>query len=163
MPMLSDHSESNDQQRAPRTGPRTILINVYTAPKRAVVAHGGDGLVNVVRPFVEGDFETELMFIDYVEMPPGSSIGKHRHGDDEEVYFILESSGLMSIDGREHRVSAGDLILNVCGGEHGLSNDGEATLKLLVWQVKHSSKEGAVAAATPDTESRSVDAIRSDL
>jgi quercetin dioxygenase-like cupin family protein len=140
MPTFSDHGERTDQKRAPRTGARATPFNVYAAAKRAVVAHGGTGRVNVVRPFVESDFETDLMFIDYVEMPPGSSIGKHRHGDDEEVYFILESSGLMSIDGRVDRVSAGDLILNVRRGEHGLSNDGDATLKLLVWQVRHHAK-----------------------
>jgi mannose-6-phosphate isomerase-like protein (cupin superfamily) len=121
------------------TGPATRagspVVNVDTVPKAAKVAHEGVGRINVARPFDTLDFETDMMFVERVEMPPGTSIGIHRHGDDEELYFILAGSGRMVVDGREYRVRAGDLVLNRRGGSHGLLNDSDDPIELLVWQV----------------------------
>jgi mannose-6-phosphate isomerase-like protein (cupin superfamily) len=121
------------------TGPakrvRSPVVNLDTAPRAPKVAHDGVGRINVARPFDTDDFETGLMFVERVEIPPGTSIGIHRHGDDEELYFILSGSGRMIVDGVEYRVGAGDLVLNRMGGSHGLLNDSDDSIELLVWQV----------------------------
>jgi len=126
-------AERNDTGPATRAG--SPVVNVDTVPKEAKVAHEGIGRINVARPFDTQAFETGLMFVERVEMPPGTSIGIHRHGNDEELYFILSGSGRMVVDGREYRVSAGDLVLNRRGGSHGLLNDSDDSIELLVWQV----------------------------
>jgi quercetin dioxygenase-like cupin family protein len=109
--------------------------NVLKLAMRQVVAHDGDGEIGFVRPFVASDFESNLSFIDYAVIPPGHSIGLHRHGDNEEVYFIVEGTGVMTTNGVEHRVEQGDLVVNRRYWEHGLRNDSERVLKLLVWEV----------------------------
>lgn len=68
-------------------------------------------------------------------IPPGSTIGYHRHGDNEEMYILLEGEGLMTIAGEEVTVGKGDMILNPAGGEHGLVNNSSADIDLLVIQV----------------------------
>jgi quercetin dioxygenase-like cupin family protein len=93
-------------------------------------------MVESVRPLAEDTFETDLMFVDYVEIPAGSTIGRHTHGEDEELYFIVEGSGMMHVQGTKRRVDAGDLILNRRGWTHGLVNDSENVIRLLVWQVR---------------------------
>ena len=78
--------------------------NVLKLAKQRVVAHGGKGKIDFVRPFVTSDFETNLSFIDFAVIPPGNSIGRHRHGDNEEIYFIVEGAG---IDDDKRRGSSG--------------------------------------------------------
>jgi mannose-6-phosphate isomerase-like protein (cupin superfamily) len=111
-------------------------INVYAAEKTPTVAHDGEGSVEVVRPLSRPQLETALMFVDFVEIPPASSIGVHRHGDDEELYFVIEGRGLMTVEDRRYRVGPGDLILNPRFGTHGLLNDRDRPMKVLVWQVR---------------------------
>lgn len=109
--------------------------NVLKLARRPVVAHAGEGEIAFVRPFEGEDFETDMAFIDYVEIPPGCSIGRHQHGNNEEVYFIVSGTGCMTTNGVDHRVETGDLILNRPRWEHGLHNDGEKPLAVLVWEV----------------------------
>lgn len=63
-----------------------------------------------------------------IELEPGSSIGCHKHADDEEVYFIMSGKGLYSEDGASLAVSAGDVLLCRQGRSHGLKNTGAEVL-----------------------------------
>jgi mannose-6-phosphate isomerase-like protein (cupin superfamily) len=128
--MSAEHNETGRASRA-----RTPVVSVDAVPKAARVAHEGVGQIHVRRLFDAEDFETSMMFVEHVEMPPGTSIGIHKHGDDEEFYFILSGSGRMVVDGQEYRVKSGDLVLNRRGGSHGLLNDSDHLIDLLVWQV----------------------------
>ena len=114
-----------------------IRKNVFSAPKEWVVAHHGQGKIEFVRPFEDKDAETDLSFVDYVEIPVGASIGIHTHGDNEEIYFIVEGSGTMHTNGEDTKVNAGDLIFNRRGWTHGLKNDSQAPLKVLVWETAY--------------------------
>lgn len=114
-----------------------IRKNVFTAAKEPVTAHHGVGKIAFVRPFSDEDFETNLSFVDYVEIPPGSSIGIHTHDENEEIYFIVEGSGTMHTNGEDFAVSGGDLVLNRRGWTHGLMNDSQAPLKVLVWETAY--------------------------
>ena len=68
-------------------------------------------------------------------MDPGTSIGYHQHGENEELYVILEGSGTMTVNGETSKVQAGDVIVNKPGWSHGLENTSETTIKLLVFEV----------------------------
>lgn len=112
-----------------------IVRNVFAAEREDVQAHGGAGKVSVARPLTEDDFVGPWHFVDHAVLPPGSSIGLHRHGRDEELYFILEGEGTMTVDGKRRRVRCGDLILNRPEGAHGLENDSPRQLVILVVEV----------------------------
>ena len=62
-------------------------------------------------------------------------IGEHRHGKNEEIYFILEGQAKMTINGQDHEVKPGDFILNRAGWEHGLRNESSGNVKILVIEV----------------------------
>jgi mannose-6-phosphate isomerase-like protein (cupin superfamily) len=96
--------------------------------------HGGDGTINAFRAYERTTPAAQIAFIDLVTMPPASSIGLHRHGDDNETYVILSGRGTMALDGEEFRVSTGDVVVNRPYGEHGLRNDSTDELHLLVFE-----------------------------
>ena len=65
----------------------------------------------------------------------GASLGRHTHGENEELYLILEGRGTMHLEGREFPVRAGHLVLNPRNGTHGLVNDSDAPLRIFVVEV----------------------------
>lgn len=85
--------------------------------------------------FAGTEFSTGLSFINYTELARGTSIGYHRHGQDEEVYVILEGEGVMTVNGESRPVKRGDVIVNKPGWSHGLRNENDAVLKVLVFEV----------------------------
>jgi mannose-6-phosphate isomerase-like protein (cupin superfamily) len=100
-------------------------------------AHGGDGEIRFARIADAAAFAGGCNFIDYAELPPNTSIGRHRHRDDEEeLYLVLEGSGSMWRDGEQLGVRAGDLIRNRPGGEHELRNTGASVLRLFVIELR---------------------------
>ena len=72
----------------------------------------------------------ENLAITIVEMEPGGFQHLHSHKP-EQIYFILEGQGLMTVDGEERPVQAGDCIFFPSFAEHGLKNTGEGVLRYL--------------------------------
>lgn len=101
----------------------------------SVVAHGGEGEILFRRLLDAAAFEGPWNFVDYAVVPPGSSIGRHTHRGNEELYLVLEGEGILHLDGEEHAVRAGSVIVNRDGGTHGLRNDSSAPLRLFVIEV----------------------------
>ncbi len=112
-----------------------IVRNYFEAEARMKPSHQGKGLVKHVHLFDQADFETRLKFIIYCEIDPGSSIGYHHHGENEEVYVVLEGQGVMTVNDQDRTVKAGDVILNKPGWSHGLENDSDERLEILVFEV----------------------------
>lgn len=73
--------------------------------------------------------------IEWAGLPPGGISGEHLHSRTEELYFIVSGTGVMLIDGQEHPVEGGDLILTTLGTRHGLHNVGDDELTWLVIEV----------------------------
>jgi mannose-6-phosphate isomerase-like protein (cupin superfamily) len=116
---------------------RLDRCNLRELPLDEVQAHAGEGRIRFARIAGTGDLAGGCNFIDYAEIPPGASIGRHRHGDDEEeLYLVLEGEGVMVRNGESFAVRAGDLVRNPPGGEHGLRNTGAAPIRLFVFELR---------------------------
>ena len=98
-------------------------------------SHGGEGPVTLYEIWARGDFKSSVDFFDRVVVPPGSTIGYHRHGNNEEIYILLEGQGTMTIGDEPVVVRKGDMILNPAFGAHGLVNDSESDIDILVIQI----------------------------
>jgi mannose-6-phosphate isomerase-like protein (cupin superfamily) len=59
---------------------------------------------------------------------PGGEQRLHSHRP-EQVYFILDGSGLMTVGNETQRVEPGDCVFIPSGQPHGLRNDGAVTLR----------------------------------
>jgi mannose-6-phosphate isomerase-like protein (cupin superfamily) len=113
-----------------------IIRNYLQSAFTLEPSHDGTGAVRNVTVFESADFSTNLRFIIYSELKPGTSIGYHSHGEDEEVYVILAGTGVMTVNNETREVGSGDVILNKPNWSHGLANYSEDDLCILVFEVK---------------------------
>jgi mannose-6-phosphate isomerase-like protein (cupin superfamily) len=65
-------------------------------------------------------------------LPPGHAVVRHLHRRTEEIYYILEGHGLMSVDDQTREVESGDAVLIPCQAVHTLRNTGETAMRLLL-------------------------------
>lgn len=65
-------------------------------------------------------------------VPPGVSIGEHRHENDTEMYLVLEGTGRIILDGISSDVGPGDVAITGPGHSHGITNTGTMPMRLLV-------------------------------
>lgn len=110
--------------------------NIYDAELAPEIAHNGHGEILTHRIVNANNTSGACHFIDYTEMPPGTTIGQHSHSQNEEEYYlVLKGTGQMLANGESFPVKPGDLIRNPPGGTHGLKNTGSETLGLFVFEV----------------------------
>jgi quercetin dioxygenase-like cupin family protein len=70
--------------------------------------------------------------LDLYCVAPGQSQSPHRHEGEDKIYYVVEGSGRFSVGGAEERLEPGEAIVAPAGVDHGLVNDGTATLLVLV-------------------------------
>lgn len=114
-------------------GETTRLFMQSAAPRRIIQGcHGGVGPLDFT-PVLAQQPDARVKFVHDDLLPPGSSIGVHRHESGEEYYFVISGSGLMQLDGVDYEVTTGDLAAVYAGGSHGLSNNSDQDLRILVF------------------------------
>ena len=64
-------------------------------------------------------------------LKPGSGIGYHEQKEDE-IYYVLSGTGMMTLDGKEVAVGPGDAILTRTGSSHGLKQTGTQDLVIMI-------------------------------
>lgn len=100
--------------------------------------HKGIGVLKNADLLKAADFDTAVRFMKYMVLPPGTSIGEHKHGDNEEFYIILEGNGTMTLEEREVPVKQGHVVVNQPFGTHSLLNDSDSNMHILVLEVAKS-------------------------
>ena len=112
-----------------------MIRNFYELePRMQANCHRGEGTIRITHIFDK--FSTKMKFFHYTVLPPGTSIGLHKHKDDEEFYVVLKGQGEMEVDGVKQDVTAGSVIMNNPFGTHGLKNTSDTEdLELLVFEV----------------------------
>lgn len=63
-----------------------------------------------------------------LNLPPGASIGNHKHDDETEYFIVLSGSGVAGDDGAEKHIKAGDVLATGNGASHSIKNTGTAPL-----------------------------------
>jgi uncharacterized cupin superfamily protein len=115
----------------------TFLKNKGTMPCNDLErCHGGNGAIHWLGVLDGNDpGGKRVHFIHDDVLPPNSSIGVHKHTGDQEYYYIVSGCGVMTLDGREHKVTAGDITIVFPGGTHGLANRSDEDLRVIVTSV----------------------------
>jgi uncharacterized cupin superfamily protein len=73
-----------------------------------------------------------------IDVDPGCRPGPvHQHASEEEIFFVLEGSGLAWIDGAVHEVAAGDTIVYLAGGPEHTLIAGPDGLSVLAYGENH--------------------------
>jgi uncharacterized cupin superfamily protein len=95
--------------------------------------HGGVGALDWIEVLDGVDLkEKGLNFVHDDILPPGVSIGVHKHTGDEEYYYIVSGKGIMTLDQDRIEVTGGDMTAVYPGGLHGLENTGSEDLRIIV-------------------------------
>lgn len=98
--------------------------------------HGGHGPIAFRRMLDQQDFNAPVDFVDFTVIPPGSTIGRHRHVGNDEIYYIVSGRPRVCVDDREMRLESGSLTVVHDGGCHELVNDTPEPVEILVIQVR---------------------------
>jgi len=78
--------------------------------------HGGESWL-ICKELLIGEESSHIAYMHTDDMPAGVSIGEHAHGEGiEEVYYLLSGKGILTFDGVEYEMSAGDV--SVCDSVH---------------------------------------------
>lgn len=116
-----------------------MKIAVSKSDKRVIIkkCHDGAGEILFREVFKKKDFESNLQHLHETIVYPHSTIGYHLHSGNEEIYYILEGEGIMTVDDEEKKVSKGDAIITHSGSKHGLVNNTDNDLKILVFECNY--------------------------
>ena len=73
-----------------------------------------------------------------IDIEPGCRPGPvHQHGSEEEIFFVLEGSGLAWVDGAVHEIGVGDTIVYLAGGPVHTVVAGDDGLSVLAYGENH--------------------------
>lgn len=78
-----------------------------------------------------GDMKSSIQTVNDALLKPEEGFEPHRHIDGEEIYYFLEGSGIMQIEGNDFDVKYGDCIIIEVGESHGLKNNSTKLLRFI--------------------------------
>ncbi len=91
---------------------------------------GGQGTVRIQHAFKPEEFAACCRLCATLTLPPGASIGRHEHLNEDEVYLVLSGQGLLDDGTSSTRIGPGDAVLTGRGAAHAVLNDGTEPLQI---------------------------------
>ncbi len=92
------------------------------------ITKDGSIIRELMHPNVHGDVKQSLA---EAIVPVGSKTLLHKHHKSEEIYYILEGRGLMTLGDEKFEVKKGDAIVIPPKTPHKIENIGNVPLKIL--------------------------------
>ena len=65
-------------------------------------------------------------------LPPGCAVRPHHHASTEEVYYILDGEGEMTVASETENVRSGDAVYIPIGSVHTLRNTGQTPMRIVL-------------------------------
>jgi quercetin dioxygenase-like cupin family protein len=115
--------------------PRAFVTLSSVEPITRYNEHLGSGSILFRQLLSSGDFQSPVNFVDYTIIPPGSTIGRHEHVGNEEMYFIASGTPLVRVNGEAMRLEKGNVTVVRSGEWHELVNDTDRDVEILVIEV----------------------------
>ncbi|MFE2377237.1 cupin domain-containing protein [Streptomyces sp. NPDC059398] len=96
---------------------------------------GGEGVCRWKMLMNGMHLEGEWNCVEYVVIEPGASVGEHVHLRTEEIYYIVSGRAVLTMNGEEFEVAAGDLVTTPIGAAHAIANHGDSDMHFFVTEV----------------------------
>ena len=97
--------------------------------------HDGAGALECLQMLSSVDSEYGILLFHIDTLPPETSIGKHLHEGNEEIYYLIDGECTLEYDDEEMPMSSGDISIVQSGHSHALYNTGKTDAKLMVIAV----------------------------
>lgn len=78
-----------------------------------------------------GTADNPFATINVIRVPPGGSVGRHRHASQVETIYILTGEAVLTVNQDTLPLKRGQLVAIPIGIEHALQNDGDVTAEVL--------------------------------
>jgi len=93
---------------------------------------GGKGTVRYRRALPPEVFYTNWSYVDHLVIPPGASLGAHRHEGVEEFFYVMQGEGMARIGKDSAPISKGDALPVFFNEVHGIENSSGSDLELMI-------------------------------
>lgn len=110
-----------------------ILVNEKLIAKEEAAPHKGGGLTTAY-PFFSNVDDLKFVFRKRT-LRSGAAIGYHLQKEDE-IYYIVDGRGEMTVNGKTFEVGAGDAVLTRPGNSHGLKASGGDSVTIIINYIK---------------------------
>lgn len=77
-------------------------------------------------------FTSERLLFDQYCLRPGQAQRVHSHAAEDKIYVVLEGEALFEIGGEQELLAQGSAVIARAGVPHGVRNDSDSELVLLV-------------------------------
>ena len=77
-------------------------------------------------------FDSPHLFYDAYCLLPGQSQKVHAHGGSDKIYYVLEGTGRFTVGDEEQDLGEGHAVIARAGVPHGVRNESDRNLVLLV-------------------------------
>ncbi|MDX1981317.1 MAG: cupin domain-containing protein [Bryobacteraceae bacterium] len=94
--------------------------------------NGGKGTVMYRRALTPEVFFSNWAYMDHVVVPAGASIGAHRHAGVEEVYYVMNGSGVAKVNDESTPIAKGDAVPLALNDTHSFENNGSGDLEFMI-------------------------------
>jgi len=89
----------------------------------------GKGTIQILDAITKEEMYGTGRFFGVTIIPPGCSIGLHRHTGDFETYYFLKGTAKVTDNGKEYILHAGDVLQCKDGDTHSCENIGQENLE----------------------------------
>ncbi len=84
----------------------------------------------------KNEVQSNLIFMNEAYLDPGKKLEAHKHLDMEEIFYILEGSGILTVGDENENINNGDVIVVPLNHPHCIENTGRNTIKFLTIAIK---------------------------
>ncbi|MDH4124661.1 MAG: cupin domain-containing protein [Gammaproteobacteria bacterium] len=94
--------------------------------------HGGTGTAFYRRALNPDVFFTNWSYVDHLVLPEGVTVGKKRHANVEEIYYIQSGAGMITVNDETAPISKDDALVIPLNDVHSIANTGDSDLQILI-------------------------------